>query len=260
MRMQESLFMDESYASVHEALHDQAKLLLAGTGSTAGNMTALDCVLPGLLSAVHLDYDNLSRALMHIGCTVTPATLQSSSRSIIMSTIRSAITSAAQQRGVPLLAVAAQLSQRYHTLCTSANPAIGLFDAPMGDTKAFSGMNYTDRTGSARRHPLTAPVVIRRGLGVSTLGTVMHPGVQMLQHVGHVVDKKWHMRALLQAAAAAAGPVMLRWPLWMVPAADVPLRAACVAVARAVVLGVPSDLNPVSPSDQKAQVSFLCCF
>lgn len=129
--MQEHLFTDLSYAPVHEALHEQAVSLLASSSGTPQDTSALDCILPGILSAAHLNHDALALALMHVGSTVAAATLQSSSRSALMHTIHSAITGAAQQRGLSPLVVAAQLSQRYLTLYTSESAAIGMYIALM---------------------------------------------------------------------------------------------------------------------------------
>ena len=254
--------MDLSYAPVHEALHQQAASLLASTGNALEDTSAVDSTLAGLVSASHLNHDALSLALMHVGSHVTAATLQSYSHSGLLRAMRAAVGSAAQQRGTSPLAVVAQLSQRYLTLCTAESAAIGMFDGSVVLSGAASGISGADGPGAgsqtsahASAEVLAAPVMIRRGLGVATLRGMAHPGVQMLQHTqAPVEDKRWHVSALLQAAAAAAGPVMLRWPLGMLTAADVPLSAACSAVARAVVVGVPSGPFPMPPTVQQAQV------
>lgn len=247
--------MDVPHSPVHEVLHQQASSLLSSSNSSLGDAAALECILPGLVSASHIKHDALALALMHIGSSATATALQSSSRTAILRTLRSAITSAAQQRGLSPLTLASQLGQRYLTLCASESAAIGMFDAPGGGTSARAAGGGVSTPSHLYTGALSAPVVLRRGLGVATLRSIAHPGVTMLQCVRPPTDdRQWHMRALLQETAAVAGPVMLKWPWAMVSSADVQLSAACAAVAKAVVVGVPSSPFPTSSSLQQAQV------
>jgi hypothetical protein len=234
-RIQEHLLMDVAHAPVHAALHEQACVWLAESCGVAA-AGVLDAALPALLSAAHLRRATLALALLHIGCSVPVATLATTPRDALLATVRGAVEQAARQRSASPLAVAAQLAQRYASLRAAESAAVG----------------FVEPHGAAA----TPAVAIRRGLEVSTLRAVRHPGAALLMPADAScgAGSQHALHALLHAAAAAAGPVLLRWPLQMVPELGVQLQHACDAAARAVAAGVPCGSGPMSAERQQAQV------
>lgn len=179
--MQQQLFSDPAAAHVFDKLHAQALSLLrtACTDATpdVDSLSVLDVSLPALLSPAHLSPDALSQALHHIGHSASPSALRAGGRPDLERQVRSAVAAAARNHKVTPLQVLAQLSLRYMHVRAAEGAALALVDLSAGAAPA-AGALAGEGAGV-----LAAPFLLRRGVAVSSVRVLTHPGAVLLQQV-----------------------------------------------------------------------------
>eukprot|EP00892_Ulva_mutabilis_P004575 jgi/Ulvmu1/248/UM001_0252.1 len=245
--LQQQLFSDPAAAHIFDRLHSQALHLLAASCidpvPPADGLSVLDASLPSLLSPAHFDARALSQALQHVGHTASATVLRGCSSTELARHVRAAAAAAARNHKVPPLQVLAQLCRRYMHVRAAEGAALTLVDLSHG--------GRADAGAAA----LAAPLLLRRGVGVSCVRVVAHPGSVLLKPVEPPLqDRQAALQGLLQAAVAAGGACAATWPLELVRAADVPLADAFAAMAQSIVRGVPGGPYPMQPSAENAQV------
>lgn len=176
--MQQQLFSDPAAAHVFDRLHSQALHLLGDSctdaAAPAEGLSVLDVSLPTLLSPAHFDAGALSQALQHVGHSASASALRGCSSADLERHVRTAAAAAARHHKVTQLQVLIQLSRRYIHVRAAEGAALTLVDLWHG-----RGAEAAEPADGA----LAAPLLLRRGVGVSCVRVAAHPGSTLLKPV-----------------------------------------------------------------------------